>query len=323
MSPFLRRYGTSCALGAALVTYVLAGCFSIAVHAGQARTANDGVYTDAQAKRGQAIFKDRCTMCHGEKLEGELGPPLTGPEFVGTWGNQALSELVNKIERTMPDNDPGTTTRPQAADLVAFILSTGKFPVGKGELSTDDAVLKQITLSSQTAAAPPAARAAAAAGPTFVPAGNLAQVMRGIMFPSSNLIFNVQNQDPGAQKVGWEPGQTAFSWADWGAGIYSGWEMVDYAAIALADAAPLILTPRRCENGKPAPVDRPDWIKFTQGVADAGRAAYKASQSRNRDAVIEATNQLADACLACHEVYRDKPGGSAADPSNKAARCVP
>jgi hypothetical protein len=144
-----------------------------------------------------------------------------------------------------------------------------------------------------------------------------------MLFPTSNLIFNVQNQDPGAQKVGWEPGATAFSWADWGAGIYSGWEMVDYAAIALAESAPLILTPRRCENGKTAPVDRPDWIKFTQGMAEAGRAAYKASQTRNRDAVIESTGQLADACLACHEVYRDKPGGTAADPSNKAARCVP
>ncbi len=99
--------------------------------------------------------------------------------------------------------------------------------------------------------------------------------------------------------------------------------MVDYAAIALAESAPLILSPRRCENGKAAPVERADWIKFTQGLAEAGRAAYKASQSRNRDAVVESTNQIADACLACHEAYRDKPGGTLADPSNKAARCVP
>jgi hypothetical protein len=111
---------------------------------------------------------------------------------------------------------------------------------------------------------------------------------------------------------------------DWGAGIYSGWELVDYAAIAIAESAPLLLMPdRRCENGKPVPVDRPDWIEFTAELAEAGKAAYRASQSRDRDAVSEVTNRIADACLRCHEVYRDKPGGSAADPSNKVARCVP
>jgi hypothetical protein len=50
---------------------------------------------------------------------------------------------------------------------------------------------------------------------------------------------------------------------------------------------------------------------------------YKASQSRSQEAVSEATNQLADACLNCHVAYRDKPGGKPGDPSNKAGRCVP
>jgi hypothetical protein len=109
---------------------------------------------------------------------------------------------------------------------------------------------------------------------------------------------------------------------DWGAGIYSGWELVDYAAIAIAESAPLLLAPdRRCENGKPVPVNRPDWIQFTADLAEAGRAAYRASQTRNREAVSEVTNQIADACLRCHEVYRDKGRGTPDDPSNKAARC--
>jgi len=85
----------------------------------------------------------------------------------------------------------------------------------------------------------------------------------------------------------------------------------------------LLIPGRRCENGKPAPVDRPDWVRFTAELAEAGRAAYRASQSRNQEAVAEVTNQIAEACLHCHEVYRDKPGGTTADPSNKAARCVP
>ena len=92
--------------------------------------------------------------------------------------------------------------------------------------------------------------------------------------------------------------------------------------IALVDSAPLLLAPgRRCENGKPVPVERADWVRYTAELADAGRAAYRASQSRNREAVIELTNRIADACLQCHEAYRDKPGGTTFDPSNKAARC--
>ena len=58
-------------------------------------------------------------------------------------------------------------------------------------------------------------------------------------------------------------------------------------------------------------------------LAEAGRAAYRASQTRKQEAVSEASNQLADACLHCHEVYRDKRGGTKTDPSNKAARCTP
>jgi hypothetical protein len=224
----------------------------------------------------------------------------------------------------MPANDPGRLTIQQAVDLTAYLLQAAKFPAGPTGLAADEAALKQIGWPPATGAqAKPAATNLAVLSP---PLGNLAQVMRGILFPSSNLIFNVQSWDPGTLKPppADSQGNAGFSWVDWGAGIYKGWELVDYAAVALAESAPLMLTPgRRCENGRPVPVDRPDWVKFTAELAEAGRIAYKASQSRKQDAVSEATEQVANACLHCHEVYRDKPGGTPADPSNKAARCVP
>jgi len=314
------------AVAVALFVYTLIGSFSPAVHAGQSRTVTDGVYTDAQATRGQAIFKERCVACHGATLAGGLGPPLMGADFIGGFDKQGLSELVNKIQNTMPQDDPGTLTRQQAADIVAYILQVNKFPAGRAELSADEAVLKQITWPVANVAQPKPVTATAAQTPSSRPLGNLAQVMRGIFFPSSNLIFNVQTHDPGAPKgAGYEPPTNAgFSWVDWGAGIYSGWDLVDYAAVSLADATPLLLTPgRRCENGKPVPVERADWVQYTADLVEAARAAYKASQSRNQEAVSDATNQLAEACLNCHRVYRDKPGGTRGDPSNKAARCVP
>jgi mono/diheme cytochrome c family protein len=311
-------------LNVAIATLAFAGVsFTAMAQAG--KTVADRVYTDAQAQRGQATYDGQCRVCHGATLGGGLGPPLAGADFLRAWDKRPLADLVGKIEKTMPATNPGTLSRAQATDLVAHILKGSAFPAGNAELS-GEAMLKQITLVGPPAGAPRAAASANAAALAIASApapGNMAQLMRGILFPSSNLLFQVQTYDPGEPKPPYQPDTAAFSWVDWGGGIYSGWELVDYAAIAIAESAPLLLIPdRRCENGKPVPVDRPDWIKFTAELAEAGKAAYRASQSRNREAVSDVTNRIADACLQCHEVYRDKPGGTLADPSNKAARCV-
>ena len=71
------------------------------------------------------------------------------------------------------------------------------------------------------------------------------------------------------------------------------------------------------------PVERPDWIRYTEEMVEAGKAAYRASQTRDQAAVSDVTNLIADACYNCHEAYRDRPGGTSDDPSNKAARCIP
>src|SRR5207249_8288285 len=73
----------------------------------------------------------------------------------------------------------------------------------------------------------------AAPRPAPRPAGTLAQVMRGIYFPNANLIFDVQQNDPAApKKNAGEPGGSA---TDTYSGAYSGWEVVENAAIALID----------------------------------------------------------------------------------------
>jgi hypothetical protein len=158
----------------------------------------------------------------------------------------------------------------------------------------------------------------------------MAQLMRGIFFPNSNLIFTVQTRDPGAPvKPTPDNPNAGFSFVDWGAGIYGGWELVDNAALALADASPLMLAPGiRCENGRLAPVTEPEWIKFTERLIAVAQRTYRLSQTRNQEAVAEATGDLSDACAACHQVYRESRGrGGRApdptDPSNKAARCMP
>ena len=163
--------------------------------------------------------------------------------------------------------------------------------------------------------------------PSFPAVGNLIQVMRGILFPNANLIFNVQTHDPSTQKPAPDNSNSeGLNWIAWGSNLYSPWELVDYAAVTLAESAPLMLTPgRQCENGKPVPVNDPEWIKFTQELAEAGRTAYKASQTRSQDAVSDATAVITDACSHCHQVYRDRrgPGVDPRDPvTSKASRCV-
>jgi mono/diheme cytochrome c family protein len=309
----------------------LPAVFTPGVRGQQPRTVADGVYTNLQAQRGQAIFQERCVPCHGATLGGGLGPPLTGADFVSDFGNLPVAQLVGKIKKTMPLNSPGVLTPQQAVDVAAYILQVGKFPAGQAELNADDSALQQITWPTGLIPPKPAASTSAAAGQqpvSFPPMANLGQLMKGIMFPSSNIIFNVQTRDPGTLKEGYTSGNGAFSWVDWGVGIYPGWELVDNAALAIAEAAPRFLTPgRRCENGRPVPVDRPDWIKFTQELVSAAQAAYRASQMRSQEAVSDATGQLSDACFNCHIVYRDKAGGNVPlnvlDPSNKAARCIP
>jgi mono/diheme cytochrome c family protein len=287
------------------IACLLAGSVALALQT--ARTVNDGIYTDSQAMRGQALYEKRCSSCHGANLAGRTGPPLTGDDFLSNWDTHPLLELANKIFKTMPRDDTDPLTPQESADLLAYILQTGKFPSGRAELVLNEAALKSVTFPRRAATSQ---KAAVAAPSLSLPAsGNLAQVMRGILFPSANLLFSVQTIDPGTKKPAANAAAPtgAMDWLTWGGGVYRGWEMVDYAAVSIAESATLMLSPgRRCENGKPVPVTDPDWIKFTQQLADAGKAAYQASQTRNQETASDATNQLNDSCMSCHRVFRGR-----------------
>jgi mono/diheme cytochrome c family protein len=284
----------------------------VSLRAQQTRTVKDGVYSDAQATRGKAIFDTRCALCHGEMLEGAAGPPLAGDVFLGPRDGQPLSDVFDKINATMPADAPGTLESQQVADLVAFILQANKFAAGRTELTPAAALLKQIAIAAPN----PSARVTASTSALSFPAtGTLNQVMRGILFPSSNVLFDVQTRDPGAGSKGGVARADAATTSNRYGDVYSPWQVVDAAAISIAEIGPVLMQPRRCENGKPVPIGRDDWKKYVQGVVDAGRAAYQASQMRSQDAVSEATNVISDACASCHRVYRDV--------ASAAMRCTP
>jgi S-disulfanyl-L-cysteine oxidoreductase SoxD len=287
----------------------------VAAQSGQSRSTADRVYSSTQAGRGQQLYTAQCVGCHGKVMEGTSGPPLTGDEFLANWSASPLAGLVDKIQKTMPFNQPGSLSRQQSIDLASFILQSGKFPSGQTELT--EAALGQINfpLARATSIRP----AATNGGNLPPPEGNLAELMRAIAFPNANIIFNVQLKDPGAQPKK-NPAAAPFDYVEWGSTVYPGWLAVDQAAVALTETAPLLLTAgRRCQNGRPVPVDRADWKKYVSELVDVGKLARRASQARNFDAFTDISEKLNDACANCHKVYRDKGGTE----GSGALRCQP
>jgi hypothetical protein len=166
------------------------------------------------------------------------------------------------------------------------------------------ALLALAVACSQEQQPQPAGGAAATAQAAQVH-GNLAQVMRGILYPASNVIFFAQSEDPTKVKLeGSDPSTSPNPLSS----SYGGWEAVSNAGIALSEAANLLIIPgRMCMNGKPAPIQNADWQMWVQGLRDAGAVAYKAGQSKNTDQVLNAADVMSTACQNCHDKYREVP----------------
>ena len=127
-----------------------AAIFVSAVRAQPSRTIWDGVYTEAQAKRGETIYFETCVRCHGPQLQGgnDGAGPLTGPTFNGNWNGVPLGQMVDRMRATMPLDKPSTLTRQQTADVLTYILSVNKVPAGKTELPRQVDILNTITFKA-------------------------------------------------------------------------------------------------------------------------------------------------------------------------------
>jgi len=177
------------------------------------------------------------------------------------------------------------------------------------------AITSSISGGAQAPArgATPAPRGAAPAPARSTAAGpnaTLAQLMKGILYPNSNVIFAAQNKNPAEVKPADDPSLAT----DPLMSTYGKWEAVENSALALYESANLLTTPgRKCSNGRLAPSQNADWPKLVQGLRDAGLAVYKAAQSKNQDKIVDAADVMTTACANCHDKYREK--------ANVADRC--
>jgi len=143
------------AAGVAVVTAIAAALSTVTVaFAGvqaapaAARTVWDGVFTEAQAARGQERYRTSCATCHAEDLLGANGPALVGQEFLDRWKGSMAFDMVKTIKQSMPLEAPDSLGVPAYVDVVAFLLKSNGSPAGASELPTDDAALRQILVTS-------------------------------------------------------------------------------------------------------------------------------------------------------------------------------
>jgi mono/diheme cytochrome c family protein len=106
------------------------------------KTVLDGVYTEAQAGRGGAVFEERCASCHVGTCTD--GPPLFGPQFLDRWREDTLEYLYTKIGKEMPQDAPGSLPEKTYLDILAYILHNNRFRAGTNELSSDAVKATQL-----------------------------------------------------------------------------------------------------------------------------------------------------------------------------------
>ena len=97
----------------------------------------------------RSLIQKHCARCHGQTLTGaEAAPALVGDLFNANWEGVPLGDLLERIRVSMPQDMPGSLSRQQNVDVIAYMLKLGKMPAGTTELATDTAVLGQVMFRS-------------------------------------------------------------------------------------------------------------------------------------------------------------------------------
>jgi hypothetical protein len=117
--------------------------------------------------------------------------------------------------------------------------------------------------------------------PVVVPIASVKQLHEAIITPLSDTLFKAESQAPKDAAA---------------------WRTLHSAALLLAEAANLLMVDGRAK-------DRDRWIAFARDMRDAAVAEMKATEAANLDDLVTANGQLVEACMACHEPYRDNNRG--------------
>jgi mono/diheme cytochrome c family protein len=119
-----------------------------ALSSAQTKSVWAGVYTDAQAARGEAVYRRICSLCHGPTLDGtESAPELRGSALFKPYYGKPVGDLFTSVRDKMPKDAPGTLTPQQVADVLAYVFKANKMPAGPDEVAVSAAALADIVIA--------------------------------------------------------------------------------------------------------------------------------------------------------------------------------
>ena len=107
--------------------------------AAAAKTTLNGVYTQAQADKGEEIYYGICITCHPKGT-------YAGASFKSNWSGRPLSDLYDWVKTKMPKSDPGALSASESVQVMSYILQQNKMPTGTTPMSTDRTILSRITI---------------------------------------------------------------------------------------------------------------------------------------------------------------------------------
>ena len=115
-----------------------------------------GVYTDAQADRGQPLQSGVCSRCHGLRLNGAgevddepPSPAIARALFLQRWEGRSVEILFKYTRAMMPLDNPGQLTDQQYADSIAYMFQVSGIPAGDQELPPDPSALSGLVINEK------------------------------------------------------------------------------------------------------------------------------------------------------------------------------
>jgi mono/diheme cytochrome c family protein len=136
----VRRANSFSALAASAVALGIALVAGLAAQDGQ-RTVRDGVFSAAQAARGEQVFESICVNCHEMPEFTAAGAYLEDVEGEPLW------ETFDFVSSEMPEDDPGSLEPEEYAAVLAYIFSVYGLPSGDAELPVDRDSLRAIAIA--------------------------------------------------------------------------------------------------------------------------------------------------------------------------------
>ncbi len=103
------------------------------------KSTTDGVYTAAQAAKGEELYAQTCEHCHQPAK-------FTGAEFTRAYVGRPLT-VIDQAMAEMPQDNPGSLTADDVASLIAYFLHMNKYPAGEALLSGAPEALKSIMIA--------------------------------------------------------------------------------------------------------------------------------------------------------------------------------